>query len=348
VAADQLADFFDQALTVFSSAAQAAGGAVERDHCVAGLPWRVRYAGARTAQSLGVSLLHLAASNALPELTVHVWGGDMQAGRLPPPPWDAGAYFERGNVRGLQTQRFALAYDRRAETFSAVDLERGIGIYWLREAASVNYRERATPMRRVLQAWLHHRGLVVIHAAAVGRATGGVLLAGRTGSGKSTTALASLRAGLAYAGDDYVPVMPDPAPSVHGLYSSAKLNPAALGWLPELEPLVANAAHLTSEKALIFLAPDWQHRLVSHFPLRALLLPVPSRESHTRIEPVSWDAAYKAIAPDTLFSLLGSPRHVSAAISRLVRVLPCYRLLLGTDMAGVSDAVAQLVERHAQ
>ena len=67
-------------------------------------------------------------------------------------------------------------------------------------------------------------GRQLVHAAAVGTDEGALLITGRGGVGKSTTALACLEAGMQFLGDDYVVVGLDPEPQVYRLYGSAKLT----------------------------------------------------------------------------------------------------------------------------
>ena len=84
-------------------------------------------------------------------------------------------------------------------------------------------------------------------------ASGGVLIAGKSGSGKSTTTLACLTSGLLYAGDDYVLADVAAEPYVHSLYSTAKLVPDNCDRFPQLRPLVSNPDKLDEQKALIYL-----------------------------------------------------------------------------------------------
>ena len=345
-AASVLAGYFDQAQRVFEMAAAGQGGPVARDYILAGEALRVQYAGAPLAASLGAAMSPRAARGRAPGLSIYAWGGEMPGGQLPPPPWEAVDYFERGNVRGYQDARWTLAYDRRLEVFSAADHLRQVAIYWARDAVNLNYRERSTPMRRVIQGWAQQRGMFVAHAAAVGRPEGGVLIAGRTGSGKSTTALACLRSRLGYAGDDCVLIATEPAPWLHSLYHTAKLNTEVLAWLPEAAPLVVNGEKLADEKAVLHLAPTWAHWVSAGFPLRAVVLPRPTRECRSIVQPISAEAAYRAIVPDMLFTALGDARVVGQVMGNLVRALPCYALALGTDLATVPAAIEQILAAH--
>jgi len=330
--------FFDEGLATFERAA--AGDRKTQTHGVAGQPVRIHYANSALAGSLGPALPPLSAAQN-PRLSIYAWGGELPGGLLTPPDWEAVGYFERGNVRGHHSPRYTLAYDRKPEIFSAFDAERQLGLYWARDSRVPHYYEQAAPMRRLLQGWLQRRDLLALHAAGVSGPAGGALLAGRTGAGKSTTALACVRAGLSYAGDDYVLVAPGAAPRLYGLYRTAKLNPAVLAGMPELAAQVSNSGQLPLEKALIY----WSGPGLGEdgAPLRAIFLPRPTAQSETQARPVPGEAAFRAMLPDTLFSLLGEAAQVTGALRQVVHAVPCFDLALGTDLAGVAAVITQVL-----
>ena len=89
----------------------------------------------------------------------------------------------------------------------------------------------------------------MLHAAAVGTADGGVLIVGRGGVGKSTTALACLAAGMKYVADDYLVVQLDPEPRAFQLYGTAKLEASQLRHFPELQNFVSKSRFCGKRKA---------------------------------------------------------------------------------------------------
>jgi hypothetical protein len=289
------------------------------------------------------AVTHLGAAPGGGSLTVSIWDARSTGVVLAPPPWDVLPCFERANLRGYQDDRFLLILDRATGVFSAVDSDRDVALYWTADAALVPYFERAAPLRHVVQGWLRRDGLFVAHASAVGRSSGGVMLAGKSGSGKSSTAVLCLGSPLRYAGDDFILVAPGDEPRVHSLYASAKLTATTLPWLSELSSGVSNGDRLGIEKALIFLAPSRQASLVEGFPLRAILLPRVTGRRDTTVEPVAPRAAFRTMVPDTLFRSPESARLASAGLHRLVHRLPCYDLGLGTDLAQIPRRIVDVL-----
>jgi len=340
--ADGLEAFFDRAETSFAEAAARAGESLVHELQVAGHQARLRFAGRALEQAVMPTLRHLEAPAPRPLLTVLIWDARSTGVNLTPPFWETVTYYERANLRGFQDGRFTLVYNRRARVFSAVDNARGRAIYWLHGVGAVPYFERAAPLRHVFQGWLQREGLFVAHASAVGLASGGVMVSGRSGCGKSTTAIACLAAGLGYLGDDYILLSANGQPFAYSLYACAKLNRDTLAWFPDLSDEVVNRDVLDVEKALIVLGGSRGPSLLGGFPLRAILLPQLHDARETRLRRVTPGSAFRALAPDTLFTSLGNPRLTSRGLHRLVHALPCYEVALGRDLAHIPSVIAEL------
>jgi len=195
----------------------------------------------------------------------------------------------------------------------------------------VPYWERSFPLRTIFHWWFEKLPLQPVHAAAVGLSSGGVLITGASGSGKSTAALACLDSDLQFAGDDYVLVRHGPEPHVYSLYGTAKVEVENLARFPRLRAAVSNESRLDSEKALVFVSRFAPGKLIGGFPIRALLVsritgartrccgaPRPRRLPGTRAD--------DAVAP------AGSEREAFRKLSALVREVPVYTLEAGTDL----------------
>jgi hypothetical protein len=228
---------------------------------------------------------------------------------------------------------------------SLLDVERGLAILWMPSARSVAWYERAAPFQRPLHWWLRTRGLQLTHAAVVGRFGGdGVLLGGRGGSGKSTTTLACLSAGLGWGGDDHILLAGSDPPVAYSLYGAAKLAPPDLArMLPEMVPAAGDDLAPGQEKAVLEPERVYPGRLLHRVPIRAVALPVVRGGRFSRLVEVSPAAAIAAIVPSTLLQLRWTEPGEYAAIAAALRSVPSYRLELGTDLRGVADAVAGLL-----
>jgi hypothetical protein len=251
----------------------------------------------------------------------------------------------RGEIDGYSTADIRTAYRPGAEVFSMLDLRRNIALYWTRDARRLPYYECGAPLLVLLSWWMETRERQLVHAGAVGTTEGGVLLVGKGGSGKSSTALSCLEAGLLYAGDDYCLVALEPAPCVHSLYNSGKVNADDVPRFPRLSSALSNAERLDSEKGLYFLQRGFPAQMSRGFPLRAIFLPrvIPSQE--TRLEKISPSLSLRALAPSTIFQLPGAGQQAFSALSRLVQRLPSYVFEVGSDRARIPATILRFLER---
>ncbi len=328
-------------------AATASVGLVERGISLAGLPMRLRFAGEGMMSRIAGSFSHLISEERREdELTIDIWDSTSTGAPAPPllgaPLEGQGAepiyYYDEDGVRALS----------RWGTLSVLDAPAARAWFWAPGPDEMLSWDWASPLRAILHWWLGRHGILQVHGGAVGTHEGGVLVVGRGGSGKSTTTLACLSAGLRYAGDDFVGVASSPRPWVHSLYSSGKLEPHHLQRFPRLLGAVANPVRDEDEKVIVYatsIAPDLP---IAGFPLVAVLVPkVVADEPQTRLVPVSSGTALAALAPSTIFQLHPPQENALGRMAALVRRVPCYSLELGSDIDRIADAVVPLIEGAA-
>jgi hypothetical protein len=266
--------------------------------------------------------------------------------RLPPPPWSWDAIIARGDISDSEDNRIGAAFQLGAGILSLFDRELGRAIYWIDDARRLPFHELATPLRTILHWFMAGHEKQFIHGAAVGNKAGGVLIAGRGGSGKSTVALACLLQGMDYAGDDCVLIEHRPLPCVHGLYGTAMLEPRQVARLPRLSPAIGRLDHGGKKKLMMFLQPLFPGQLSASFPLRAIFLPRFSGHSRTVLKEVSAADVFAAMAPSTIAVLPGAGERDFRYIGAFIRQLPNFVLETGTDMAGIGRTVSRFLKAN--
>ncbi len=230
-----LVDFFESMLEYHDRCAQDLGES-RLDFCIAGKPVRIRFAG-NSLQHLARPLAHRTPDATTGEehpaplenhpapLEIFVCGGASTGMQAPLPPWQVETVsqdqmhswrLENGDilVNHMPAYSFLCLFDCRTQR----------AVYWVDDVAQLPFWEIAAPFLVIFSWWAAGFGGQIAHAAAVGRSGSGLLLVGRGGSGKSTTAAACIDAGMEYVSDDYVLLTSDPDPTAHCLYSSAKLH----------------------------------------------------------------------------------------------------------------------------
>jgi hypothetical protein len=329
------------AFAAAETAAVAAGGWVDRGISVAGARVRVRFAGMELVDVLLPPLAHLAAPPAgEPDAVVFVWDGASTGVPIPAPPWEHGNVDARARVAGMPVG-LAAFHNVHFGGITLFDLAERRGLVWAESAARIPWYERGSPLRTALHLALPGRDRHLVHAGAVGGPDGGVLVGGRSGSGKSSLCLACLAGGLGYAGDDYVVLTLGGGPVAHCLYASAKLDPAGLARLPGLERLV-DAEASTAEKAVLDLSGS--PLLRERMPVQALVLPRVTGTGRPALRPLGAGEALRDLGPSTVIQMPHRSDELLASLGRLVRDVPGYRLELGDDLPAAAGLVRELLE----
>lgn len=231
--------------------------------------------------------------------------------------------------RGLLHEGFRTLFLRdRAHARAAV---------WLGEGGALPYHLVALPLLPILSWLAAERGCAVVHAAAVATEHGALLLGGRSGTGKSTAALACLDAGLGFLGDDMCIVAPGSPPVVHSLYCSGKLDAADTARFPRLAPALVEGSGPWWEKSVYLFDDHLAERVVRSAPLVGVAIPRRDAGPPVGLSPRQ---AFLAMAPNTIFQLPGAAQAASAGVKEIVSKVPVHTV-------GVGDAIAAIPARLA-
>lgn len=315
---------------------------------IAGMRVEGRFAGEMLYDRMIPALSHLRVSeNAAPELTVCHF--DSAATGVEPPPFTwkyyrdlyTDEYGAQGEIAGMNDGRYSVIHQQWSDELYALDRERGLAIHWVANAETLPYYAGAFSLRLPLHLWTRDKPIQLIHAGAVGTEKAAALLIGVSGAGKSTSALACLDGGLRYLADDYAAVEFGGEVRVHSLYSVAKLNDDNLFRFPRLAKQVINPERLEGEKAVIVLEPT--QTSAEPLPLKAILMPKVTGEIGTRIVPGSRAKALLALAPTTLFQVIGHKVITFEKLRLLLRAVPVYTLESGTDLKQIPRVIEEFL-----
>lgn len=325
-------------------------GVLDRDYGIDGLSLRLRFFGDTLASKLSPAFSHCLVgpgeATAWPSLTIDLWDTATTGVRIPDPPWRRPEPALAGSLDYYHDRRFRLLF-RHRNTLWLQDRANGRGMYWCEDAKEISASQMASPLRQLLAWWALDERRVLCHAGAVGGAGGAVLLAGRSGAGKSTTALACHAGGLSFLGDDCVIVSDGPAPRVASLYNSAKLNGDNLDRFPGWKPRVHNPERPARDKA-VFFVDRWEPRSIDRAgPLRAILLPRIVGSTTTRLRPASAVESLIALAPSSIRQTCGEGHETLRSLARFTAVVPGFVLELGTDLSQIPDVVARVIAGNA-
>lgn len=279
------------------------------------------------------------------DLTLTVLSGAL-AGAIPPPwnlPHTSPRHLERLHVDEARGLRAFYDHDRRF--WSICDAATRRGLFWIADTVDVPFWEEAAPFKAIFNWFLAETRATLLHAGVVVHHGRGVLLAGPGGSGKSTTVMAAVAAGLGTCGDDLV-VVDDSAGAWtgHALYDAVKFFPAEPGG--RVPDLFTNAAPVRpcGDKSLIRYSDVAPGRLVRSVPLVALMQCVVSGQATTTITPLAPGAMLRSLGPPTAFLLRGAEPETLRKSAALVRTVPAFTLALGTNPAEAIERLTVWIE----
>lgn len=226
-------------------------------------------------------------------------------------------------------------------TLMMLNLVNDKAIYWVKSGSQIPYYDSSSPLRSILHMWMSSCGSQLLHAAAVGIKNKGILLVGKGGSGKSNTAVSCLNSELYYLADDYCLLSFKPDPTVFSLFATAKLHCEDVARYPFLEELQlkANELVIKTEKALFFLHPTFENRMISDLPIKAIFIPKVADVLSPKITPISSSKAYLALAPSTIFQMHGNKDRTHENIVRLLKEVPSFLFELSSETSLNSKAI---------
>lgn len=273
------------------------------------------------------------------DLTLHLWDSASTGISMIDPPVTSDCFTHRGDIWGMNSVRYRSAFHWGECSLNLLDVEQREGVFWIPTTAQLPFWCIASPLRTLFHWWLESQGGQLLHGAAVGDESGAMLILGKGGVGKSTTALASLLCGLQYIGDDYLAVRLDPEPRVFSLYSTAKLDRAQMDQFPELLPLVSNTGLNANEKAVVQLMPEFASQVVRSLPLKALAIPAFADAASSTFAPVNQVALQRAATFTTMSQLPQAGAYLHAFMQRLSTAVPGFQLQLGRDVRAIPTAI---------
>jgi hypothetical protein len=231
-------------------------------------------------------------------------------------------------------------------TASCLDREQNHIVAAISWSHQIFIYERAKPLARLLLKWHNDQDLQMIHAALVAQGDHGILFIGKSGSGKSTTSLACIQAGLGFLSEDYVSLeLADGHFIGHSLYNSVFLKTDQLERFPALAPYSIRGRLPHEEKSVIVLSQVYPERLKRAVFIRALVLPRVVDTPNLRIQPVSKGETLLALGPSSLLQIPNRSLGVRGfnKLAQLVQAVPSFRLEVGSDLSAIPQCLEDLI-----
>lgn len=306
-----------------------------------------------TASCEALEHLECPESNTEPSLTVTIWESETPPFKLDIAEWNSAATPWKNRDRdadGDEPPLFLHFSDQEAGQLTVFDPKNRRGYVVFRDLSQIPTWERATPLRDLLNTWANAFDAHLVHGSVIGNLDSAVLLAGKGGSGKSSTALGCLKhPSLFFIGDDVCMIRRNGSQAeAYNLYHSAKLlehdiedhAPDGLVPIPDRKQ--------KDGKPTFFLWPQMKEKFAIHRQLSAILLPVVTHQEETIIVPSSRGKAWHALAPTTMAIMACDRARTFTWMSRLANDLPAFELQLGSDRKRIPEVIFQFLASHGK
>jgi hypothetical protein len=323
-------------------------GTIEQDLAFPHRRVRLRFAGEQLADALLPALARRRQPpTGHPDITINLWEATATPHAPIPYPWTPAQIGPGGLINGSATTPILAIHDTASGAITLHHRPQHTILHRVPNHHTIPWWERAAPLRPALHLALTQPGHHLVHAGAVGRDHGAILLAGAAGAGKTTTALAALTHGLHYLADDYILLHTHPDPTAHSIYNTAKLDGGHLRRFPALASLVRfPPPEAADEKAVLDVASVRAGAPRQSLPVRAVVVPrISGVTKRARLRPTRSSDALLALAPSTVFQMPFDDRAVLGSLARLVREVPSYTLELGEDPAQLAEMLEQTLEQ---
>jgi hypothetical protein len=231
-----------------------------------------------------------------------------------------------GDMRlGAGAEAYVLWMGRHAPTLYAVDLERRQALYWVEDAAAIPAWERSRPFLPIIQVMLDATPWIAVHAAAIARDGGAVML----------------KAGWCYSGDDYVLLRTD-VPEVASLFATARLRDDMAARFPWIGAVLREVSQELGERRheLVLGGGQGGGSAIGGAALKAVLLLDRRGAQAPQFGPATRTAVLSTLMANTLVATPGYEAARTAKVMRLLAMLRPRRFDPGADFAPALDALA--------
>jgi len=281
-----------------------------------------------------------------PELEIFIWDEKSTGIPMPNPPWDGSQM--NGNAKFVfpHPEMFQINISGNREFITIGNLSANQIIIWIRDVTNTMNHDYAAPLLHIFKKWVINYGLGIVHAGCVGNEQSAVLIVGKGGSGKSTTSILSALNGLYYLSDDYTLLKFDKKPIAYCLYNTGKLHSAQLTRFPQLAKLAINPNPQLNEKPIIYMQQHFPGQIAKKRNLEAIIAPVVTGKSESRLVQLSALDTLKSLALSTLLQLGSEDKLFLKKMAGVAKNLPGYRLELGTDTSQITPLITQLLNSY--
>jgi hypothetical protein len=235
----------------------------------------------------------------------------------------------------------------RGGNLTLVDRSSRRALQWYPSAGEIASWEFSRPFLSSIHALMLPTQWTPVHGAVVAMNGSAIVIAGRGGAGKTTTALVCAEAGWDYFSDDFVLIGGAPC-RASSLYRSARMREDMFAHLPRSMGAVTNISTDDGEVRAEVDVGRVAKVGADDTEIRAIVLPKRAGAPRAAVEPIRPGQALSALAGPTSIVLAGGQADIFKKVTDLVKNVPCYTFDPGPNLADIPSTLAALVDQRAR
>ena len=263
---------------------------------------------------------------------------ELDLSHLLPEPRSKGRVFSNGRF-------FVVWHPDRWSVLYALDRWTGRGVVWLADDVATEW-ELSRPACPIFHALSLGTSWIAVHGSGVGLDDDFLLLVGKGRAGKTTAALACVRAGWDYAGDDYV-LFDTEFARIEPMYTSARLRADLGHCFSEL----LRAGYTASDEAG---EPRYELRLADYLPpmkmkggsLSAILIPRRQGSDRPIFEPANRADAFQALFMTTRLGMPAPVTETARKLGLLIGKAAVFFVDTGKAPQAIPDAFGEFLRQR--
>jgi hypothetical protein len=191
---------------------------------------------------------------------------------------------------------------------------------------------------------LKRRGMYTLHAAGLSINGRGFVLPGNSGAGKTTLAVALVRAGFDFLSDDLLFLRPGRhSLRMLGFPDQSDVADETVSMFPELGSALTTAGIGAGRKSQIRVEEFYGAKTIWECRPELVIFPRIGQTERSVLAPVGRDEALLELLPNMFLTEAASSQAHLDALTRLAQEARCYRLETGRDFDALADQFRSLV-----
>lgn len=193
--------------------------------------------------------------------------------------------------------------------------------------------------------WASANDLILIHAAVVGHNGKGVLIAGRSGTGKTTFAASCLAQGMDFISDDYSLLSASGPLRAMPLYSVVAISPDMYAKFQTLEQLSIPPKWVRPDGKIQLTIP--RDRIAQSLDIKAVIIPVITGDREPSICQASRGSAMVHMLQSSASQVFrDKDTGLIRQMAQRLAGLPVYEMRMSTDLNKNPAALRQFLEKN--